>query len=103
MEQVQEFMQQMLEGTTVSRESAAQIAERTGGLPLYVEQVRLQAGCRMGPPASVLQALLGLQAQQHWAREYDSESSCSSKQWRCWIILCCQSKPFLLHSCLTAL
>ena len=41
-EQVQEFMQQMLEGTTVSRESAAQIAERTGGLPLYVEQVRLQ-------------------------------------------------------------
>lgn len=41
-EQVQEFMQQMLEGTIVSRESAAQIAERTGGLPLYVEQVRLQ-------------------------------------------------------------
>lgn len=41
-EQVQEFMQQMLEGTIVSRESAAQIAERTGGLPLYVEQVWLQ-------------------------------------------------------------
>ena len=50
-EQVQEFMQQMLEGTAVSHESAAQIAERTGGLPLYVEQVKLQAGCRMSPPA----------------------------------------------------
>lgn len=37
--QVQEFLQQMLEGTAVSAESASQIAERTGGLPLYVEQV----------------------------------------------------------------
>ena len=38
-EQVQEFLQQMLEGVAVTPEFSARIAERTGGLPLYVEQV----------------------------------------------------------------